>query len=102
MLNKEIHKLGLKNMDLTRELNETKAKSAAQKHEPDERCKQLYRNYNPSKITETLPTSKLKAYSDCIKRIDLQNKEIKLFLENGKQKILNYLTTLPYLKNIKL
>jgi hypothetical protein len=30
----------------------------------DERCKQLYRNYNPSKITETLPTSKLKAYSE--------------------------------------
>ena len=44
MLNKEIHKLSLKNMDLTRELNETKAKSAAQKHEPDERCKQLLEN----------------------------------------------------------
>lgn len=30
----------------------------------DERCKQLYKNFNPSKITETLPTSKLKAYSE--------------------------------------
>lgn len=30
----------------------------------DERCKRLYANYNPLKITETLPTSKLKAYSE--------------------------------------
>jgi hypothetical protein len=44
MLNKEIHKLSLKNMDLTRELNETKAKSAAKKHEPDEKYKQLLEN----------------------------------------------------------
>jgi hypothetical protein len=30
----------------------------------DERCKQLYKNYNPLNIMETLPTSKLKAYSE--------------------------------------
>jgi len=30
----------------------------------DDRCQRLYKNYNPLKITETLPTSKLKAYSE--------------------------------------
>lgn len=30
----------------------------------DDRSQRLYKNYNPLKITETLPTSKLKAYSE--------------------------------------
>ena len=30
----------------------------------DSRCKMLHTNFNPSKIIETLPTSKLKAYSE--------------------------------------
>ena len=33
-------------------------------YKSEDRCKQLYKNFNPSKITETLPTSKLKAYSE--------------------------------------
>ena len=30
----------------------------------DERCKRLHANFNPTRIVETLPTSKLKAYSE--------------------------------------
>jgi len=33
-------------------------------YQNDDRCQRLYNNYNPLKITETLPTSKLKAYSE--------------------------------------
>ena len=34
------------------------------KYPEDERAKRLYANFNPSRIVETLPTSKLKAYSE--------------------------------------
>jgi hypothetical protein len=40
-----------------------------------------------------LGDTKLKAYVDCIKRLEPQNKQIKEFLENGKTKIINYYTT---------
>ena len=50
----------------------------------DERCKRLYANYNPSRITETLPTSKLKAYSEnkgtkiafCLNKMEHDNEEL--------------------------
>lgn len=35
-----------------------------EKHPNDERIKRLYDNFNPKKITETLPTSELTAYSE--------------------------------------
>ena len=35
-----------------------------EKHPNDERIKRLYKNFNPKKISETLPTSELTAYSE--------------------------------------
>jgi hypothetical protein len=35
-----------------------------EKFPKDDRCKRLYANFNPTRIIETLPTSKLKAYSE--------------------------------------
>ena len=34
-----------------------------EKHPNDERIKRLYKNFNPKKISETLPTSEITAYS---------------------------------------
>jgi hypothetical protein len=35
-----------------------------EKFPKDDRCKRLHSNFNPNRIVETLPTSKLKAYSE--------------------------------------
>jgi hypothetical protein len=52
-----------------------------EKFPKEDRCKRLYSNFNPNRIIETLPTSKLKAYSEnkgakiafCLNKIEHDN-----------------------------